>query len=113
MEDLILKYRNDFSSHKQDMINVVDNRLSKIVYNYEKILGEMTKHETDVIVLKEESLSRKIEINTLFKRFETYENDHLTLKVLVRNFDVAKADQDKIDKTFNEERMLVKKVETV
>ena len=65
--------------------------------NYEKILGEMTKHDTDVIVLKEESLSKKIEINTLFRRFESYENDHSTLKLLVRNFDVAKADQEKID----------------
>jgi hypothetical protein len=53
--DLIQKYREELASHKHDLIEVMDNRLNKITYNYEKILGEMTKHETDVVVLQEQS----------------------------------------------------------
>lgn len=97
IEKLVLAYRNDFTSHKQDLIEIVDNRLAKISGNYEKILTEKMRHETDVSGLKEESLSHKIEINTLFRRFDGYENDHHTLKLRVSNFDVNKADQDKVD----------------
>ena len=60
--------------------------------NYEKILMEKARHETDVTVLKDESLSHKIEINTLFHRVENYENDHHNLKLNVKSFDVKKAD---------------------
>lgn len=58
--------------------------------------------------MKEETLSHKIELKTLFNRFDGYENDHYTLKLLVKNFDVHKADQDKIDLNFTEQKTHIK-----
>lgn len=108
-----MAYRQDFASHKADLIEIVDNRLAKISGNYEKILGEKIRHETDVSVLKEESLSHKIEINTLFHRFDGYENDHHTLKLRVSNFDVKKADQDKIEIQFKQDKDHINQIEGV